>query len=162
MISTGRLLGLSDGAAVGQRRQDGRMHPSASNIGPTRTSQNVRDEPEMGPITDMIGAYPGSHPRPSLGSEFTSRRSDHAVEPRSQHIRHDVANGGDTAPAGYWQSVLSGAWEKPRKPLGWDRGKIAVVLIALGMPVHLAIVLGRGVAFSAELIRGSRTSVLSA
>jgi hypothetical protein len=32
----------------------------------------------------------------------------------------------------YWKSVFAGAWDKTYKPLGWDRNKAAVVLIAVG------------------------------
>lgn len=34
--------------------------------------------------------------------------------------------------AGYWQTILWGAWEKTYKPLGWDRKKVAVALLAIG------------------------------
>src|ERR1700736_5972416 len=34
--------------------------------------------------------------------------------------------------AGYSRTVIWGAWEKTYKPLGWDRKKAAVVLLAVG------------------------------
>jgi hypothetical protein len=41
--------------------------------------------------------------------------------------------------AGYWGPVLSGAWEKTRNPLGWDRKKFAVALLALGTVIATGI-----------------------
>lgn len=32
----------------------------------------------------------------------------------------------------YWNKVLRGAWDKTRHPLGWDRKKFAVALLAIG------------------------------
>jgi hypothetical protein len=44
--------------------------------------------------------------------------------------------------AGYWKKVFSGAWEKTYKPLGWDRKKVAVVIIAVGTIVVAGVHLG--------------------
>lgn len=44
--------------------------------------------------------------------------------------------------AGYWKSVFSGAWDKTYKPLGWDRKKAAVALVAVGTIIVAALHLG--------------------
>jgi hypothetical protein len=44
--------------------------------------------------------------------------------------------------AGYWGPVLSGAWEKTRNPLGWDRKKFAVVLLAIGSIIAAGVHFG--------------------
>jgi len=44
--------------------------------------------------------------------------------------------------AGYWHTVLSGAWEKTYKPLGWDRKKVALALLAIGTIIAAGFRLG--------------------
>jgi hypothetical protein len=44
--------------------------------------------------------------------------------------------------AGYWQKVLSGAWDKTWKPLGWNLQKTAVVLVAIGTVIAAGFHLG--------------------
>jgi hypothetical protein len=43
---------------------------------------------------------------------------------------------------GYWRKVLSGAWDRTYKPLGWNAKKFAVVLIAIGTIVAADVHLG--------------------
>jgi hypothetical protein len=42
----------------------------------------------------------------------------------------------------YWRSVLAGAWDKTWRPLGWDRKKVGVALVAVGTVVVAGITLG--------------------
>jgi hypothetical protein len=43
---------------------------------------------------------------------------------------------------GYWKSVFAGAWGKTYQPLGWDRKKVAVALVALGAIIAAGFHLG--------------------
>lgn len=42
----------------------------------------------------------------------------------------------------YWRHVLSGAWDKTHRPLGWDRKKAAVALLAVGTIIAAGIHFG--------------------